>query len=325
MNQNKIEALKGLDSSFAKDVFIGLSERPRYLPSKYFYDEVGDKIFQEIMHMDDYYLTRAELSIFYKHKASILNEIGKNRPFRLLELGAGDGYKTQILLEYFVSQNCEFTYSPVDISKSVLDELSQKLADELPQLSVDALAGDYFQMLADISRKSDLRNVVFFLGSNIGNYVEGQAIDFLRKVRAGLRQGDKMLIGFDLKKDPDVILRAYNDEEGVTNRFNLNLLERINNELGADFDLEKYDHRPVYDPMTGECRSYLLSTEEQEVQIPSLNRTFHFAEWEPVFMEVSKKYDESEIKVLAEDCGFKAIQEFYDDKKYFVDVLWEAI
>ena len=315
-----------IDFPFARDVEEGLSASPKTLPSKYFYNEVGDRIFQEIMEMDEYYLTRAEYNIFDRQKDSILSAISVDKkPFRLLELGAGDGLKTRVLLEYFVKQKVDFSYAPVDISGHVLNILEEKVSSHIPNLSITPLEGDYFDVLSSLSYDPKLRNVVLFLGSNIGNFSNEQAIEFMSQLRNYLNPGDMVLTGFDLKKNPDMILTAYHDPKGITRRFNLNLLRRINEELGGNIDVDSFQHYPTYNPSTGECRSYLLSTVDQKIFVEELGKEFLLKAWEPIFTEVSKKYAESEIDQLCRESGFLKVTNFHDENRYFVDSLWEVV
>lgn len=312
------------ETQFGQDVLAGLTSSPKRLSSKYFYDSIGDGLFQQIMQLDEYYLTRAELEIFQTQKERILELVKPNGPFRLVELGAGDGLKTKVLLKYFMEKQVDFSYAPVDISPNVLKLLEKNLKHEVSDLDIHPLAGDYFQVLSDLKFKDDLRNVVFFLGSNIGNFLESTAREFLKSIHDNLRKGDIVLIGIDLKKDPQKILSAYNDSKGITQRFNLNLLERINRELGGNFDIKSFLHHPVYDPLTGECRSYLISKKKQEVSILALKKSFEFDAWEPIFMEVSKKYSPEEIEQLAVSTGFRVIENVYDEQHLFTDSVWEV-
>jgi len=307
---------------FARDVLTGLSSRPKRLSSKYFYDERGDKLFQEIMQMPDYYLTNCEYEIFEKHHSEILQLF--DAPFHLLELGAGDGYKTKVLLQHFLEEQADFDYLPIDISQNVLDELEVDLKERWPKLAVQCQQGDYFEVLKSLSQYDKMSKVVLFLGSNIGNFEPKNAIRFLKELRASLRVGDQLLIGIDLKKDPDIILRAYNDPTGITAAFNLNLLHRINRELGGDFNVSQFRHWETYNPVTGATRSFLISQQEQDVEIESLKTTIHFEAWEAINMELSQKYSISEIEELATDAGFEVVQHFFDDRKYFVDSLWRV-
>lgn len=317
--------IKPVNVDFARDIIEGLSSLPKRLPSKYFYDAIGDDLFQQIMELDEYYLTRTEFNILSNEKQNILNAVNENGGFHLYELGAGDGYKTKILLKHFVSQNVDFEYSPIDISSNVLDQLESSLIKEIPDLNVRPLVGDYFAMLNSIENEEHHHKVVIFMGSNIGNFNSEVAVQFLKQLRSSLTKGDYFLLGADLKKDPSKILKAYNDSKGVTRDFNLNLLTRINKEFDADFDISKFQHYPYYDPGTGECRSYLISTEDQGVYIADLNEKVHFKAWEAIHMEISKKFDLDELEQFAIESGFEVVQHFTDENIYFVDSLWRAV
>ena len=304
----------------AEDVFNGLQAKNKFLSSKYFYDAKGDELFQQIMQLDEYYLTRKELEIFNTHKDSILEAINDGEPFRIIELGAGDGTKTKILLKHFLDRGIDFTYTPVDISGNVLEILEENLKAEMPDLKIESYEGDYFDALADISESPE-KDIVFFLGSTVGNFAQGEAESFLTKLQQILKPGDLLFMGVDLKKDPSIILDAYNDSQGVTREFNLNLLDRINAELDGNFDRDQFQHYPYYNPHTGECRSYLISRIEQTVVIGSAE--FHFRAWEAIFIEISKKYDQPQLDELALISGFRTLNSFLDRDHWFADVLWE--
>ncbi|MFL6373110.1 MAG: L-histidine N(alpha)-methyltransferase, partial [Pyrinomonadaceae bacterium] len=215
-------------SQFAEDVLAGLSAKPKYLSSKYFYDDHGSRLFQEIMKLPEYYLTGCEMQIFESQTSAIheafANGDGK---FDLIELGAGDGTKTAVLIDHFLEQNADIRYSPIDISREALDELTTTFTTKFPGLRMQALNGDYFQMLRSLRDLSERRKVILFLGSNIGNFSRQQAVSFFRSLRAVMSDDDLLFVGFDLQKDPHVIAAAYDDKEGVTAKFNLNLLARI--------------------------------------------------------------------------------------------------
>lgn len=314
------------NKEFLQDVTDGLSSFPKRIPSKYFYDEKGDAIFQQIMELDEYYLTKAEYEIFDTYKAEILDTLSNSqKPFNLIEFGAGDGYKTKVLLRHFLNENAQFSYTPIDISQNVLDGLTSSLKEELPQLNIAAKQGDYFQVLNDLSRSTDLRNVILFLGSNIGNFTPDQVHSFLSGLRKKMTPDDLLLIGIDLKKEPRKILSAYNDEKGITSEFNLNLLVRINNELGGNFDPSSFWHYPIYNPVTGECISMLISREEQEVTLSASNETFHFEKWEPIHTEISRKYSLKQLESIAEKTGFVIEKNLFDQNDYFVNTIWKAV
>lgn len=315
---------KLLLSQLATDTLNGLSSDPKYLLSKYFYDDEGSRIFKDIMNMPEYYLTDCEHEIFSSQKGEITHAIcAGNKLFNLVELGSGDGFKTKILLKYMVENGIDFQYTPVDISAKANQELVESLKTELPTLQVEAKTGDYFRKLKSLNGHASIPKIIFFLGSNIGNFSENETTDFLSQLSAYSNSGDKVLIGFDLKKSPQVIMDAYNDPHGHTRRFNLNHLVRINRELDADFDIQKFGQQTTYNPQSGEVKSFLISNSEQTVQIGALEKSFLFTKWEAVFMERSRKYDFQTIEKLALNHGYKMVQNFTDSRNYFVDSLWE--
>ena len=216
--------------TFKKDIEEGLSFSPKTLPSKYFYDEKGDDLFVKIMHCDEYYLTRAELDIFQQQTEQIIRELqlDKNTYFELIELGAGDGLKTKELLKQLVEQNYKFDYLPVDISQNALNILKESVNNELPKVSIKTKQGDYFKVLESL-KNTQSPKVVLFLGSSIGNMPDDIAAQFIYNLGANLSHNDKLLLGADIIKSRDIVLPAYNDNQGFTRDFNLNLLKRYFN------------------------------------------------------------------------------------------------
>ncbi len=312
-----------LISDIAADTLKGLSANPKFLLSKYFYDDAGSSIFQDIMQMPEYYLTDCEFEIFTTHKKPITEAFNQGvQAFDLIELGSGDGLKTKILLQFLVENSVKFHYIPVDISHKANTELIESLKIELPFLKVNAKTGDYFQEVKKLNGHSGLRKVILFLGSNIGNFTDKEINLFLEQLTTLCHNGDKVLIGFDLKKSPEVIMDAYNDPHGHTRRFNLNHLIRLNRELNANFDPNNFEQHTEYNPLTGEVKSFLVSKTEQTVYIADLEQSFHFRKWESIFMELSRKFDFETIENLAKDHGFKVETQFTDSRNYFVDSLW---
>jgi L-histidine Nalpha-methyltransferase len=310
-------------STFESDTLTGLSSEPKFLSSKYFYDARGSKIFEEIMRMPEYYLTDCELEIFQTHKQHITAEFrNANTEFGLIELGAGDGLKTKVLLSHLLEKKIKFKYIPIDISAKAIHGLQNDLKQQLPCLRFEGIIGDYFRLLGGLNRFK--RKIVLFLGSNIGNFREDESIRFLKQLRSELNPGDQLLIGFDLKKDPEIILKAYNDPHGLTAAFNLNLLHRINQELDAGFDPGNFSHQEEYDPVTGTAKSFLISKKPQSVRIQKLGKTFQFNENEKIFMEMSQKYDPSMIEMLAVRSRFEITANFYDSRRWFVNSLWSV-
>ena len=312
-----------IDTKFAQDIEKGLQAKPKYLQSKYFYDDEGSRIFQDIMRMPEYYLTDCELEIFQKQKQSIYQSFTKSgAQFNLIELGAGDGLKTKVLLSYFLNQNCDFEYVPIDISGDAVRNLVRSLETEFSELKTDGQIGDYFHLLEEMNHFGDAKKVILFLGSNIGNFQEAEALLFFDKLRNVMQGEDQLFIGFDLKKEEQIILDAYNDPHGHTANFNLNLLQRIDNELGADFDLSAFRHQEIYNPQTGTAKSELISLSNQKVDIAALGQEITFEKDESIFMEISQKYDLDMIEQLAHKSGFEMVENFYDSRNYFVNSLW---
>ncbi|RYY35344.1 MAG: L-histidine N(alpha)-methyltransferase [Sphingobacteriaceae bacterium] len=305
---------------FFADVIAGLKAEPKHLQSKYFYDEKGDVLFQQIMASPEYYLTGCEMEIFSKQTQSLAAIVRKGgEPFDLIELGAGDATKSIHLLKKLLDDGAGFTYMPIDISAHVISLLNDDLPAKLPGLNLEGLNGEYFEMLKKAASISNRRKVVLFLGSNIGNMPVAEAQSFLSEIRKHLSPGDMALVGVDLKKNPKIVRAAYDDKEGITRQFNLNLLERINRELNAGFDVSAFDHYCSYDPSTGECKSYLISLKEQTVPINC--EEIFFKKDEYIWMEISQKYTVEEIDNMAKKAGFNPSEHLFDSKHWFMDAV----
>ncbi|MFD1095022.1 L-histidine N(alpha)-methyltransferase [Salegentibacter chungangensis] len=313
------------DSPFKEDVYKGLSAFPKYLLSKYIYDEKGDKLFQQIMEMPEYYLTNCELGILQTHTAAISDSFNAEAGFDLIELGAGDGKKTKIILKYLSDKNYDFNYLPVDISQSVLVELEASLKKELPKVKVQPQQGTYFKTLEKLSDYNRRKKVILFLGSNIGNLLHEKAIDFLRNIREAMNPEDMLFMGFDQKKHPQKILDAYNDPAGITEAFNKNLLVRINRELDADFDPDQFLHWETYDPESGTAKSFLVSKKPQKVFIKGLDLKVSFKAWESIHTEISQKYDDSVVKWLADEAGLEVETSFKDNENCYKNYIFRKI
>ncbi|MGN6194750.1 MAG: L-histidine N(alpha)-methyltransferase [Ginsengibacter sp.] len=307
-------------NQFLNDVLLGLQSSPKYLDSKYFYDKKGDELFQKIMASDEYYLTNAEMEIFSKQSAQIAdNVLGEDKHLDVIEFGPGDAIKSVHLLKELSERKALANYFPIDISKNIIQVLSERLPKKIAGICISGFAGEYLEMLAAVNQFSSNRKLVLFLGANIGNFKFNQMPGFCKDLRSLLSKDDLVLIGFDLKKDPKKILAAYDDHEGFTTAFNLNLLHRINDELGGNFDVDSFEHFATYDPGTGACKSYLISTKKQSVAIK--NERISFEKDEPVFMEISQKYSVEQIDTIAQECGFRVLSHFFDSNEYFVDVI----
>jgi len=311
-------ALGGDANAFAGDVRAGLLRAAKALPPKYFYDELGSRLFEAICWLPEYYLTRAEGEILQNNADEIVSSI--EGPFRLLELGSGSAEKTRYLIEALLAQQPQLHYLPVDISDSSLELASQRLLRLYPGLRITAFAADYFTALQALATRvpaDGCRTMGVFLGSNIGNFGRDESREFLRAVRKLLRPQDVLLLGADLKKSPDVLIPAYDDALGVTAAFNLNLLSRINRELDGDFDVKKFLHSAVYNDQLGRIEIHLVSREPQIVRIRALDLEVQFERDETIRTENSYKFDLDQLGGLARDTGFLLERTWFDSAHLF--------
>jgi dimethylhistidine N-methyltransferase len=308
---------------FAEDVRQGLSATPKFLLPHYFYDALGSALFGAICELPEYYVTRAETEILTRHAADIAAALGE--PARLVELGSGSARKSRLLIEALLSQQDELEYMPVDVDPSVLESSSRMLLDEFAELTIHAVCADFRDpaiALSDISPDDGLRTVVLFLGSSIGNLDFDAAVSMLASLRTLLSPGDTLFLGADLKKSKTVLEPAYDDPLGVTAAFNLNLLGRINRELGGNFDLAAFAHRAFYNETAGRIEMHLVSRRAQSVRVGS--DTFNFAEGESIHTENSYKYDDATLDALAAQAGYRIERQWTDGNGWFADLLMVA-
>lgn len=311
-----------MKDTFINEVHEGLSSSPKTLPSKYFYDKKGDAFFVEIMNLPEYYLTRSELDIFQNKTKDLIKsiEVQPDTYFELIELGAGDGTKTKELLKILDQENYNFDYFPIDISSNALDLLKQDLNSEIPNLKVRTQQGDYFKILASL-KDSRHPKVILFLGSNIGNMNDEMASKFIYNLGSNLQAGDKILLGVDLIKSQDIVLPAYNDSQGITAKFNMNLLDRINTELGGNFELNYFEHQPKYTEDEGIAKSFIVSTCNQTVAIEATGNSYEFTEGEKIHTEISRKYNDQLIEKIIKNTDFSLHTKILDSKAYFADYI----
>jgi dimethylhistidine N-methyltransferase len=303
---------------FRNDVLAGLNASPRRLSSVYFYDDAGSGLFEEITRLPEYYLTRVEREILTMHGDRIVDSF-LGEPACIVDLGAGDGDKTRILLERIHARGGDVRYAPVDVSAAALWSAEQIMKRHLPWLRVDPVHSDYVAGLARVrAAQAGRRLLVLWLGSSVGNFPHDQAASMLGGFAKACGARDSLLIGFDLLKDPKTLTAAYDDSRGVTAQFNYNLLERINRELSADFDPSQFAHHAVFSPSHARMESYLISRKRQTVQVAG--QRFEFEAWEPIHTEVSCKYSEREIDQLLSEAGLSRIEFFTDPHHQFADV-----
>ncbi|MCA1633967.1 MAG: L-histidine N(alpha)-methyltransferase [Acidobacteria bacterium] len=306
--------------SLAVDVRRGLTAEPKRLFPKYFYDALGSQLFDAICLLPEYYLTRAENEIFASHAREIVEAAAAaGSKVTLFELGSGSATKTRLIVEALLERQSSLLYVPVDISTEALEQGSLALLQSFLPLRVEAFASDYNSAIPRLAEhfEEGSRAFVLFLGSNIGNFDPAGARDLLLSLRRVLRAGDALLVGADLKKEPAALDAAYDDPLGVTAAFNLNLLGRINRELGGDFDLRAFRHVGRYDEREGRVEMYVESRRAQTVRIAALDLEVNFAEGERVHTEYSHKYDLEELSGLAARTGFRLARTWFDEGRRF--------
>ena len=310
-NLVKRDPLAGL----ADDVRKGLAARPKRFLPKYFYDEIGSLLFEAICLLPEYYLTRAENEILKRYADEITASI--DGQITLVEMGSGSASKTRLIIEALLRRQQGLLFMPVDISASAIESSSRILLQSYPRLTIEAYAADYFAGLAELGKKPRKRTLALFLGSNISNFDRDEAVRFLRALRSVLQRGDALLLGADLKKDPAILEAAYNDALGVTSAFNLNVLTRINRELGGTFDLRAFKHRAFYNEAMGRIEIYIQSLFKQRVRIDKLDLEVEFETGELIHTENSYKYDRAGIAKLANDTGFECSHTWLDSQERF--------
>jgi len=303
--------LEPAKSEFLSETISGLSRMPRTLPCKYFYDERGAALFQNICDLPEYYITRTETAILRLYAHEMAQCIGAR--CELIGLGTGAGTKTRILLEEL---EAPAVYIPIDISKQQLRQSTAQFHQLFPQLEILPLCTDYLQPFDLPSPvRASAHKIVYFPGSTIGNFEPQEATEFLGRIIDLCDKDGGLFIGVDLQKDPAVLERAYNDSRGVTARFNLNLLRRANHELQADFDLERWRHRAIYNSAAGRIEMYLISQIDQTVHIA--NHEFRFRSGEKIITEFSYKYTPEGFTALARDAGFEFARIWTDEARLF--------
>ena len=303
--------LEPAKSDFLSEVLAGLSNTPRSLPCKFFYDERGSELFQKICELPEYYITRTELAILRDKRREIADALGSG--IELIGLGTGAGTKTRILLEQL---DTPAVYVPIDISKEQLRKSTAHFQKVFPNLEILPICADYLEPFElPIPRRPSSRSVIYFPGSTIGNFEPAAATEFLHRLVELCGEGGGLLIGVDLQKDPKLIEAAYNDSAGITAEFNLNLLARANRELHTDFDLPSWRHRAIYDPAKGRIEMNLVSQRDQTVHVA--DSEFHFQAGEKIVTEFSYKHTPEGFARLAHIAGFEFQKMWTDDAQLF--------
>ncbi len=306
--------------TFADAIRAGLLRQPKSLPFTYFYDEIGSDLFDRICAVPEYYLTRTEDSILHDHAREMVE--GWSTPPTLIELGSGSAEKTRRLITAAITRYHRLHFIPIDVSGSALEDSARRLIRSFPALRVTGLVGDYHAALSDIRTRVREPKLIVFLGSSLGNYEPDAAVALLTKIAGAMNPDDRLLLGTDLVKDPTVLERAYDDSQGVTARFNRNLLVRINREFRADFAIDCFRHRAIYRPELGRVEMHLVSRISQSVTIPGAGLKVAFEENESIHTENSHKYDPVGLAAMAERSGFVEETAWTDQKGWFRVQRW---
>jgi dimethylhistidine N-methyltransferase len=302
-------------SSLAEEVEAGLRASPKSIPCRFLYDEEGSALFEQICELPEYYLTRTEHSILEAHAAEIAACF--DGPFTLVELGSGSATKTRLLIEACLHAHGRLRYAPVDISSAMLEQSSLALLDDYQGLEVRAIATEYREGLRHVRAETERPKLIAWLGSSIGNLTRDEAAAFLRSVRGDMSPHDRVLLGIDLRKAPHELEAAYDDAAGVTSRFSLNLLHRLNRELGANFDVDAFRHSAVYHEDEGRVHIELVSQRAQRVRIRALDMEVEFAANEGIHTENAFKYSFEEIEKLAAAAGLRIDRGWTDPEERF--------
>ena len=308
----------------AVEVLNGLTERPKTLSPWLFYDRVGSQLFEEITELPEYYVTRTERQILAEHAEEIVAAAAGGRDLSMIELGAGTATKTGLLLNAAVGLQGSVIYYPIDVSETALDEARTRLEAELPEVIVEPIVADYTEGMRQNSASHTGRKLVLYIGSSIGNFSPPDALDVLRGVRAQLLPGDCLLLGTDMVKDVDTLVAAYDDAAGVTARFNMNVLVRINRELDANFNPKLFRHRARWNEQQSRIEMHLESLLAQKVVLRALDMEVRFGLGETIHTENSYKFTDQRVVALLTRAGFKLRQQWSDENKWFTVYLAAA-
>ncbi len=308
-----------LAADFERDVLAGLRAPQKAISSKYLYDALGSALFEAIVLLPEYDLPRRERALLKQHATRIVEKIGK--PPHLLELGGGSSEKTRMLLEAAIAQFGSVRYTTIDISLEAVRTAAAQLLDTYPQITVDALVGGYFQVLADVEPRS--ATLALFLGSNLGNYPGRRGSDLFAAIHAALSPGDMFLLGVDLRKERAAMELAYNDALGVTAAFSKNVLARINRELGAEIELANFCYASSFDEATGSIEAYLIAERSATYALGAGHESIDVAAGERVHIESSHKFTREEVRAIGEECGFMEREFLTDDDNAFALILLE--
>ena len=307
-----------IEKSFADEIYSSLNRDSKNINPKFFYDKKGSELFEQICVLPEYYPTRTEIGILKNLKSDLSKFLDDS--FRLVELGSGSSVKTRLVLDIFAQNQNKIEYFPIDISE-ILTESSELLQRDYPDLNIVGIIDTYEEGLEFIEKYDDKKNFIIFLGSSFGNFIPNEGKNFLQKINSIMKNEDLFLIGLDLVKHKKILEDAYDDSQGITAKFNLNVLSRINDELDADFVLNNFEHFAKYNDKDQRVEMYLKSLVNQSVIISKANLSLKLKKGELIHTEHSHKYEIPQIKELMDKTGFEIKQTWLDEKKHFVLIL----
>ena len=319
-----------INNEFVKDVEKGLADKQKHISPKFFYDKKGSKLFEEICDQPEYYLNRSESLILKRSVDEIMDKLGEKQ-ISIIELGNGNSLKTRILLKPILANLRKVCYFPIDVSLKMLKKSIKDLSKEYVNLQIFGICSDYVSGLMKINHFMKMKNnipknrLIIFLGSSIGNFDPKEAKNFLYSLKRYIRQEDALLIGIDLEKDKRILDKAYNDKKGLTAKFNLNILARINRELDGEFKLSSFEHKSFYNIHKHRIEMHLESKLDQEVRVGATKKTFHFKKGETIHTENSYKYSQNNLNELVKNAGLEMIQSFTDRKKQYTLILLKKV
>jgi L-histidine Nalpha-methyltransferase len=319
-----------VNNEFANDVQKGLNDKQKHLSPKFFYDKIGSKLFEEICNQPEYYLNRIESQILTTSVSEIMNTL-KEKEISVIELGNGNSLKTRILLKPFLANIIKVCYFPIDVSLKMLKKSMKDLSTEYKDLEIFGTCSDYVSGLRKVNDFMKMKNkiprkkLLIFLGSSIGNFDPEQAKNFLHTLRKYMRKEDLFLIGIDLEKEKTILDKAYNDRMGITAKFNLNVLARINRELDGEFKLASFEHKSFYNKQKHRIEMHIESEVDQEVRVGAIEKSFRFKKGETIHTENSYKYSQNALNVLVKNAGLEVIRKFTDPKKQYALVLLKKV
>jgi L-histidine Nalpha-methyltransferase len=305
---------KTIEKDDIQDVINGLKQKQKLLPTRYFYDRKGSQLFEKICQLPEYYPTRTEASILQQYATDIVNQ---TQAIELVELGSGSSSKTRYLFNAYQESNIPLYYIPVDVSDSILKESAKELLIDYPQVKIQGKVATYSQALQQLKNNFLGKRIIIFLGSSIGNFNSAKCDRFITQVTSALNPGDYFLLGIDLQKPVGILEAAYNDSQGVTAAFNLNMLQHLNHRFAGNFNLDSFKHQAIYNQTEDQIEMYLISQKEQTVTLSSLNLTIKLEKEERILTEISRKFNLAKMEKYLSDRNLNLIKTYTDPQQWF--------